>query len=60
MTAEQAGCAAEAWIEAAGLEEMAAAGFFDADWNYIDRPQEEMTPEMRSAVVSAVAGCVAG
>jgi hypothetical protein len=55
----QAECAARAWIESAGLQQMIDAGFFDADLNYVDRPQSEMTPDLRNAAVAAVTSCLA-
>ncbi|WP_121254287.1 serine/threonine-protein kinase [Nocardioides ferulae] len=60
ITSDQAECAARGWIEAAGLEEMAAAGYFDEQWNYVDQPEEDMPPEIRSAIFSAVTACVTG
>ena len=57
LTEEQAACTAREWIAEAGLEEMAAAGFFDADYTYVDRDESAMTPEIRSAATTAALAC---
>ncbi len=57
LTEEQAACTAREWIEKAGAEEMAAAGFFDAGYTYVDRGESAMTPEIRSAATSAALAC---
>ena len=57
LTEEQAACTAREWIAEAGLEEMAAAGFFDADYTYVDLDESAMTPEIRSAATTAALAC---
>lgn len=57
MTSEQARCTAERWIAKAGLEQMAAAGFFDSQWRYVDLDREQMTPEIASAASAAALEC---
>ncbi|MGH3361360.1 MAG: serine/threonine-protein kinase [Nocardioides sp.] len=57
LTEEQAACTAREWIAAAGLEEMAEAGFFDAEWTYVDQDESAMTPEIRNAATSAALAC---
>jgi len=58
MTAGQAACAARRWIQEAGLPAMVAAGFFDEDLQYVDRPQSDLTPQLQAAALSAVTACV--
>jgi serine/threonine-protein kinase len=53
----RADCAARRWIRAVGLPAMVAAGLFDADLDYVDRPSRELTPALRAAALTAVATC---
>ena len=57
MDPAQAACVAEAWVGRAGLQEMAAAGFFDGQWRYVDRPPGAMTPAIRVAATQAALTC---
>ncbi|MFC5176464.1 serine/threonine-protein kinase [Nocardioides taihuensis] len=57
MEPPQAACVAEAWVGRAGLQEMAAAGFFDGQWRYVDRPRSAMTPAIRAAATLAALTC---
>ncbi len=57
MSAAQADCMAERWVQDAGLQEMADAGFFDADYNYVDQDRSLMTPEIEAAASSAALAC---
>jgi hypothetical protein len=38
---------------------MAAAGFFDADFDYVDRDRTAMTPRIRAAATEAARTCAA-
>ncbi len=57
MTSSQAQCTAERWIDAAGLQVMQDAGFFDSDWTYVDQDKSAMTPEIEAAATSAALAC---
>jgi hypothetical protein len=54
----RADCAARHWIRAVGLPAMVAAGLFDADLDYVDRPRRELDPGMRAAALAAVTACL--
>jgi serine/threonine protein kinase len=57
LTPEQSACAAAAWIDGAGLRQMAAEGLFDDDWGFVDVPAGELSPETRSAAATATVTC---
>jgi hypothetical protein len=57
MGRREAECTARRWIEKAGLRPMAAAGFFDADFDYVDRERTAMTPRIRAAASKAARAC---
>ena len=57
LTPAQSTCAAEAWIEAAGLQQLADEGLFDDDWGFVDVPAAELSPETRSAAATATLTC---
>jgi serine/threonine-protein kinase len=60
MSASQARCAAERWIEAVGMPAMIEAGFFDNQMMFHDQPASAMTTQMRTASASAVLACATG
>ena len=58
LTREQAGCAAEQWIEnAGGLDDMVDAGLFDEAYAFVDIPAAELSPAMQSAAATATVTC---
>lgn len=57
MSRAEAECTARRWITGAGLRSMAAAGFFDADLDYVDRDPSSMTPRIESAAMAAARAC---
>jgi hypothetical protein len=59
MNRREAECTARRWVETAGLRPMAAAGFFDADFDYVDRDRTAMTPRIRAAATEAARTCAA-
>ncbi len=60
MSRAEAECTARRWIAGAGLRAMVAAGFFDADLDYVDRDRSLMTPRIESAATAAARACAAG
>jgi hypothetical protein len=54
---DSATCVAEAFIAAVGLDALVEAGFFDEDFDYVDRSQDAITPRMRKALTSVVSDC---
>ena len=42
---DSATCVAEGFIAGVGLDALVDAGFFDEDFNYVDQPQDAITPE---------------
>jgi len=57
MSRVEAECTARRWIAGAGLRSMVAAGFFDADLDYVDQDPNSMTPRIESAAVAAARAC---
>ena len=57
VTDSIATCVAEGWIDGVGLGRMAAAGFFDTTWSYVDQPQESITPEMQGVLAQTITAC---
>ena len=60
LSAEQAGCTAEQWIEEAGLAQMMEEGLFDEGMHFVDIPVTQMSNEMRSAATVATLSCATG
>ena len=59
MNQREAECTARRWIQTAGLRPMAEAGFFDADFDYVDRDRAAMTPRILAAATEAARTCAA-
>ena len=57
MTRAEADCTARRWIARAGLRSMFAAGFFDADLDYVDQDRSAMTSRIESAASAAARAC---
>ncbi len=57
MSQAEAECTARRWIAGAGLRSMVAAGFFDADLDYVDQRPSSMTPRIESAAMAAARVC---
>jgi serine/threonine-protein kinase len=57
MNAAQAQCAAEHWVQGAGLQAMIEAGLFDENLEFHDRDISEMPPEIANGVTSAALAC---
>ena len=57
MSRAEAACTARRWIAGAGLRPMVAAGFFDADLDYVDQDRGAMTARIESAANAAVRAC---
>ena len=57
MSRAEARCTARRWIAEAGLRPMVAAGFFDADLDYVDRDPSAMTSRIESAATAAARAC---
>ena len=57
MSRAEAECTARRWIAGAGLRSMVAAGFFDADLDYVDQHPSSMTPRIESAAMAAARAC---
>lgn len=57
MSEVQAQCAAERWIDEAGLQHMKDAGFFDDDWTYVDQDKTAMTREIETEATSTALAC---
>ncbi len=60
VTRTAARCVARRWVGGVGLRTMAAAGFFDDDWRYVDQPREAITDEMRRVLTGALGQCAVG
>lgn len=60
ITGENATCTAEAWLDSVGVQTFVDAGFVDVDWTFVDRPQEDLTPEMQAAAQEAALSCAMG
>ena len=57
MSRAEAACTARRWISGAGLPSLVAAGFFDADLDFVDRDRSSMTPRIESAATAAARAC---
>ncbi len=57
MTRAEADCMARRWIAGAGLRSMVAAGYFDADLDYVDQDRSAMTSRIESAATAAAQAC---
>ena len=57
MSRADARCTARRWIAEAGLRPMVAAGFFDADLDYVDQDPSAMTSRIESAATAAARAC---
>ncbi len=57
MSRPEAHCTARRWIAEAGLRSMVAAGFFDADLDYVDQDPSAMTSRIESAAIAAARVC---
>ncbi|WKN48332.1 serine/threonine-protein kinase [Nocardioides sp. Arc9.136] len=57
VTPAVASCAAETWVEQAGVDRLRAEGYLDEQLAYVDRPASEVSADMRSAIATAVAAC---
>ena len=57
MTRAEADCTARRWITRVGLSPMVAAGFFDADLEYVDQSRNAMTPRIEAAATAAARAC---
>ncbi|MGH3335548.1 MAG: serine/threonine-protein kinase [Nocardioides sp.] len=57
MTRAEAGCTARRWIAGAGLRSMVAAGYFDADLEYVDQDRSAMTSRIEAAATAAARAC---
>jgi serine/threonine protein kinase len=57
MSPPEADCTARRWVAGAGLRAMVAAGFFDADLDYVDQDRSAMTPRIESAATAAAHAC---
>jgi serine/threonine protein kinase len=57
MSRAEADCTARRWIAGAGLRSMVAAGFFDADLDYVDQDRSAMTARIESAANAAARAC---
>ncbi len=54
---DAAQCVGRTWVRGVGLRTMAAEGFYDGRWRYVDQPQEAITPEMRRVLTRALTTC---
>lgn len=57
LSRAEADCTARRWIGRAGLRRMVAAGFFDADLEFVDRDRSALTPRIDRAATAAARGC---
>jgi Protein kinase domain len=57
MSRAEARCTARRWVAGAGLRSMVAAGYFDADLDYVDRNRGAMTPRIEAAATEAARTC---
>lgn len=57
MSRAEAACTARRWISGAGLPSLVAAGFFDADLDFVDRDRSSMTSRIESAATAAARAC---
>jgi serine/threonine protein kinase len=57
MSRAEARCTARQWVAGAGLTSMVAAGYFDADLDYVDRDRGAMTPRIEEAATEAARTC---
>ena len=57
MNAAQSQCAAEQWVQEAGLQPMIDAGLFDEDLNFTDKDVSEMPAEIRDSLTAAGISC---
>ena len=57
LSRAEAECTARRWIAGAGLRSMVAAGFFDADLDYVDQDRNEMTARIDTAATAAARAC---
>jgi serine/threonine-protein kinase len=57
LTAGQARCVAREWIGIVGLDELRAEGFVDDDLQFHNLPEDQMSPTMREASLTAAARC---
>ena len=60
MDRAEADCTARHWIARAGLRAMVAAGYFDADLDYVDQSRSAMTPRIEAAATAAAQACAEG
>ncbi len=56
----KAQCIAESWVDAVGIDSLAAAGFLDDDMFFYDQDLETVDPELEAALGDATAECLAG
>ena len=54
---DAAQCVGRTWVRGVGLRTMAAEGFYDGRWRYVDQPEEAITPEMRRVLTRALTTC---
>jgi serine/threonine-protein kinase len=57
LTTDQAQCVAREWIGIVGLDELKAEGFVDDELRFHNLPEEQMSPTMRAASLTAAARC---
>ncbi|HEU5455433.1 MAG TPA: hypothetical protein VFU85_07090, partial [Nocardioides sp.] len=57
MDRAEADCTARRWIARVGLHTMVAAGFFDADLDYVDQHRSAMTSRIDAAAATAARAC---
>jgi serine/threonine protein kinase len=57
MSHAEADCTARRWIAGTGLRSMVAAGYFDADLDYVDQDRTAMTSRIESAANAAARAC---
>ena len=54
---DAAQCVGRTWVRGVGLRTMAAEGFYDGRWRFVDQPQEAITPRMRRVLTRALRTC---
>jgi serine/threonine-protein kinase len=57
LTTDQARCVAREWIGIVGLDELRAEGFVDDHLRFHNLPEDQMSPTMREASLTAAARC---
>ena len=57
MSHAEADCTARRWVAGTGLRSMVAAGYFDADLDYVDQDRSAMTSRIESAANAAARAC---